>query len=73
LTLKSERWKGTRLLWFLAIYGFGRAATDFLRGDTEGALFLGALSLTQLLSGASPVVALHLHATNCRALLSPEN
>ena len=53
--LKSDRWQGTRLLWFLAIYGFGRAATDFLRGDTEGPLYLGLLSLTQLLSAASAV------------------
>jgi hypothetical protein len=60
------------------IYGFGRAATDFLRGDTEGHLYLGLLSLTQLLSAAAAVGAmlllgLHLHAMNCRALLSCEN
>lgn len=76
--LKSDRWQGTRLLWFLMIYGLGRAATDFLRGDTEGYLYLGLLSLTQLLSVAAAVGAvfllvLHLHAMNCRALLSPEN
>jgi phosphatidylglycerol:prolipoprotein diacylglycerol transferase len=76
--LKSDRWQGTRLLWFLAVYGFGRAATDFLRGDTEGPLYLGLLSLTQLLSVASAVVALlllglHLHGMNCRAQLSPGN
>lgn len=76
--LKSERWQGTRLLWFLMIYGCGRAATDFLRGDTTGHLYLGLLSLTQLLSvaaaaGAVFLLVLHLHARNCRTLLSPEN
>jgi len=75
--LKSERWKGARLLWFFVIYGFGRAATDFLRGDTEGRLYLGVLSLTQLLSGASAIIALfllglHLHARNCRARLAQD-
>ena len=72
--LKSGRWKGTKLLWFLVIYGFGRALTDFLRGDTEGRLYLGALSMTQIISAASAGVALlslglYLHAMNCRARL----
>lgn len=76
--LKADRWQGTRLLWFLALYGFSRAAADFLRGDSEGHLYLGLLSLTQLLSTASAVVALlllglHLHGMNCRARLSPES
>ena len=76
--LKSDRWQGARLLWFLVLYGFGRAATDFLRGDTKGHLYLGLLSLTQLLSAASAVAALlllglYLHGMNCRARLSSEN
>ncbi|MCL5282312.1 MAG: prolipoprotein diacylglyceryl transferase [Planctomycetes bacterium] len=67
---KSDRWQGTKLLWFLAIYGVGRAATDFLRGDTEGPLFLGVLSLTQVLSAAAGAVALilllaHVRKANC--------
>jgi len=56
--LKSDRWQGTRLLWFLLLYGVGRAATDFLRGDTEGPLYLSLLSLTQLLSVAAAAAAL---------------
>ncbi|MBM4028103.1 MAG: prolipoprotein diacylglyceryl transferase [Planctomycetes bacterium] len=56
--LKSARWEGTKLLWFLLLYGTGRAATDFLRGDTEGPLYLGLLSLTQLLSLAAAAGAL---------------
>ena len=47
--LRSNRWRGTKLLWFLAVYGLSRAATDFLRGDTEGPLYFGLLSVTQLL------------------------
>ena len=53
----SDRWQGTKLLWFLAIYGLGRAATDFLRGDAEGRLYFGLLSLTQLLCLAAAIVA----------------
>ena len=33
--LRSDRWRGTRLLWFLLVYGLGRAATDLLRGDND--------------------------------------
>jgi len=57
-TLRSPRWRGTKLLWFLIIYGLGRALTDFLRGDTEGYLYFGVLSLTQLLCLAAADVAL---------------
>ncbi len=55
---KSDRRQGTKLLWFLLLYGVGRAATDFLWGDTEGPLYLGPLSLTQLLSVAAAAAAL---------------
>ncbi len=59
--LRSERWRGTRLLWFLLIYGFGRAATDVFRGDTESYLYPGLLTLTQLLciiAGAAALLVL---------------
>ncbi len=56
--LKSGRWRGTKLLWFLVIYGLGRAATDVFRGDTEGHLYLGLVSLTQLLCISAAVAAL---------------
>jgi phosphatidylglycerol:prolipoprotein diacylglycerol transferase len=56
--LRSPRWRGTKLLWFLFIYGLGRAGTDFLRGDTEGHLYLSPLSLTQLLCPAAACAAL---------------
>ncbi len=56
--LKAPRWQGTKLLWFLVIYGFGRAATDILRGDTERYLIPGLLSLTQLICFSVAVAAL---------------
>jgi phosphatidylglycerol:prolipoprotein diacylglycerol transferase len=56
--LTSDRWRGTRLLWFLLVYGFGRAATDFLRGDTESYLYPGLLTLTQLLCAIAGAGAL---------------
>ena len=56
--LKSPRWQGTKLLWFLLLYGFGRAATDIFRGDTEQYLVPGLLSLTQLICFSVAVAAL---------------
>ena len=55
--LRSERWRGTKLLWFLVIYGFGRAATDFLRGEADPT-FLGPLTLTQFICAVAATVAL---------------
>ncbi len=45
--LRHERWRGTKLLWFLLVYGFGRAAIDLLRGDTDPGV-VGPLTPTQL-------------------------
>jgi len=56
--LRSDRWRGTKLLWFLVVYGLGRTATDFLRGDTEGPLYLGPMSLTQWLCVGAAIGAL---------------
>ena len=47
--LKYEKWRGTMLLWFLALYGTGRAATEFFRGDFDNHLFVGSLTLSQLI------------------------
>jgi len=46
--LKYEKWRGTMLLWFLALYGLGRAATEFFRGDFDHHLYVGPLTLSQL-------------------------
>ncbi|MFZ2147195.1 MAG: prolipoprotein diacylglyceryl transferase family protein [Sedimentisphaerales bacterium] len=47
--LNYERWRGTMLLWFLALYGLGRAATEFFRGDYDHHLYVGPLTLSQLI------------------------
>ncbi len=58
--LKYERWRGVILLWFLALYGTGRAATEFFRGDFDHHLFVGPLTLSQLIcliaAGASIIL-----------------
>jgi len=36
------------LLWFLILYGLGRAATEFFRGDFDHHLYIGPLTLSQL-------------------------
>jgi len=84
--LKSDRWRGTRLLWFFLIYAFGRAATDFFRGDVESYLYPGLLTVTQLLCIIPGVVALltlafllhkqprpaPIHPTNAKPTAPPE-
>ena len=47
--LKYERWQGTMLLWFLILYGLGRAATEIFRGDFGHHLYVGPLTLSQLI------------------------
>lgn len=54
--LRSDRWRGTKLLWFLLIYGLGRAATDFLRGDNPAPI-AGPFTLTQVLCLSAALVA----------------
>jgi phosphatidylglycerol:prolipoprotein diacylglycerol transferase len=58
--LKYERWSGAMLLWFLALYGTGRAAMEFFRGDFDHHLFVGPLTLSQLIcllaAGASIIL-----------------
>lgn len=47
--LRDDRWRGTMLLWFLAIYGLGRAATEVWRGDLQERPMLGSVSLSQVI------------------------
>jgi len=47
--LNYERWQGKMLLWFLALYGLGRAATEAWRGDVEHHVYVGCLTLSQLI------------------------
>jgi phosphatidylglycerol:prolipoprotein diacylglycerol transferase len=55
--LRSDRWRGTKLPWFLVLYGVGRAATDMLRGDVERYTYIGPITLTQLLCLAAAAAA----------------
>jgi len=46
----KRRWgSGMMLLWFLILYGIGRAATEIWRGDTDHHLYIGPLTLSQLI------------------------
>ena len=48
--LDDERWRGTMLLWFLVVYGFGRATTELFRADLQDRGYtLGLFSLSQIL------------------------
>lgn len=55
--LASDRWRGTKLLWFLALYGLGRALTDFLRGDAERPHAIETLTMTQRICLGAAAVA----------------
>jgi len=46
--LQYKRWKGTMLLWFLAMYGLGRAFVEIWRGDLHDRFGIGPVSLSQL-------------------------
>ncbi len=46
----KRRWgSGTMLLWFLILYGLGRAATEIWRGDADHHSYVGPLTLSQLI------------------------
>jgi phosphatidylglycerol:prolipoprotein diacylglycerol transferase len=55
--LPSERWRGTMLLWFLVIFGFGRTLAEFFRGDSPRHIYLGPLTLSQLLCLGAALVS----------------
>jgi len=64
-TILKRRWgSGTMLLWFLILYGLGRAATELWRGDVDHHLYIGPLTLSQLIclavAGVS-ILLLYLH------------
>jgi len=49
-TIYKRRWgSGTMLLWFLILYGLGRAATEIWRGDADHHSYVGPLTLSQLI------------------------
>jgi phosphatidylglycerol:prolipoprotein diacylglycerol transferase len=70
--LKKGRWRGTMLLWFLILYGFGRAVTDLWRGDVERQVYFGPFSLSQVIClGAACVSILVLYLRHRRGLRPP--
>ena len=56
--LRGEQWHGTMLLWFVGIYGFGRATIDTFRGDADHLIYIGPITLTQLICLAAAVVSI---------------
>jgi phosphatidylglycerol:prolipoprotein diacylglycerol transferase len=72
--LADSRWRGTMLLWFLAIYGLGRPITEIWRGDLEHRGMLGPLSLSQIICLATAglsIIALCILAPHLRAMPAP--
>ncbi|MGD8500198.1 MAG: prolipoprotein diacylglyceryl transferase [Phycisphaerales bacterium] len=56
--LRRERWQGTMLLWFLVLYGLGRAATEVWRGDVDQHVYVGPLNLSQLICSVAAGVSI---------------
>jgi phosphatidylglycerol:prolipoprotein diacylglycerol transferase len=59
--LRQDRWQGTWILWFVGVYGLGRATLDFFRGDEGRSAEIGPLTVTQMiciLAGALACVLL---------------
>ena len=56
--LKYQRWRGTMLLWFLFLYGTGRAVTEFFRGDVEHHFYISGLTLSQIICFISAGVSI---------------
>ena len=42
------RWRGTLVLWFVALYGLGRPLSEFFRAPAEREPFIGALTASQV-------------------------
>ncbi len=49
IRLRSNKWRGTKILWFLVLYGFGRAIIEIFRGDFDHHKYIGPITLSQLL------------------------
>ena len=46
-SIRSERWRGRLLWWFLAVYGAGRALAELFRPPEELRRLIGPLSASQ--------------------------
>ena len=71
--LQGERWRGTMLLWFVGIYGFGRAATDMFIGDADRYIYIGPVTLTQFICAAAAVVSIGMLLLCRRSLAKKDN
>ncbi|MHC4743617.1 MAG: prolipoprotein diacylglyceryl transferase [Planctomycetota bacterium] len=69
--LKYERWRGAMLLWFLALYGLGRAVTELFRGDYDHHKYIGSLTLSQLI--CLMVAGVSAMALFCLRRLAPDD
>ncbi|MBN1974334.1 MAG: prolipoprotein diacylglyceryl transferase [Sedimentisphaerales bacterium] len=49
MKFRGNQWRGTKILWFLALYGFGRAIIEIFRGDFDHHRYIGPLTLSQLI------------------------
>jgi phosphatidylglycerol:prolipoprotein diacylglycerol transferase len=56
--MKYERWRGKMLLWFLTLYGLGRAVIEFWRGDFDQHLYVYGFTLTQLICLAAVSISI---------------
>jgi phosphatidylglycerol:prolipoprotein diacylglycerol transferase len=70
--LQGERWRGTMLLWFVGIYGIGRTATDMFRGDADRYIYIGPITLTQLICMGAAVVSIGMLLLCRRSLAKKE-
>ncbi len=66
----SDRWRGTKPLWFVLICGVGRALTDILRGDMEYDARIGSLTMAQRIclgaaAGAAVVLVIVWRSRSC--------
>ena len=62
-TVNRRRWRGTLLLWFVAIYGIGRPLTELFRGDartarSQGLPTVGPFTASQLTCLAAALVSI---------------
>ena len=74
MLLRSERWRGTMLLWFVGIYGSGRVAIDIFRGDADRYIYIvGPVTLTQLICAAAAVISIGLLLLSHRSMAKKEN
>ncbi|GMU20559.1 MAG: prolipoprotein diacylglyceryl transferase [Phycisphaerae bacterium] len=70
--VNTSRWRGTLLLWFLALYGIGRPLTEFFRGDLAHQPHWGLLTRSQWLCGMAGAISIAvLILSRCRSRQEP--